>query len=487
MISARSSSDKFRSAFSGFHAFVLLLSLLVLALPRRASGQAAGVPAPGDAPAAPDAPAPVAGPPPAAPPNAEPAPSVAEPSAPPADKPKKHKRQSRDEAEARAAAADPEGNDAEPNAPADEHNEDARKRDKAERKRDKAAKHDLQLKGRIFVLSEVSHRHETVVGSTGALEARDRDALDLSLQSVRFGINYRSPLRFLSAQLELEAAGKLRFKDAFIEAGRTFFVKAGQFKVPSSVFELDSPWTLPLARRGLVHDLMTDWLDIAGRRPGVAIGYHGRGGIKPRLTLGVFQGTTLKGVVPGDRDVKLIDHASMSAQTYAARGEISLWSVTLGAWFEQRVGSTVVADFSHFSTFGLDAELAQPLGNGALRVWLDGSGGESLYVAADKPGRDSSPWFASGRALVGYRFGGLALGDPYIEPFGFVALLDPDTEVVSDFVTEAAVGVAAGFWDRARITLQGELTNGQRNFPSGFLDNQNPDHSSLLLQAGARF
>ena len=351
----------------------------------------------------------------------------------------------------------------------------------------KPAKRDLQLKGRIFALGELSHRHETVVGDSGALVTRNRDALDLSLQSARFGIEYRSPLRFLSAQLELEIAGKPRVKDAFIEAGKRFFVKAGQFKVPSAALELASPWTLPLARRGLIHDLMTDWMDIAGRAPGVAVGYRGKGAFKPKLTLGAFQGTTLKQVAPDDRDVKLIDHASLKAQTLAARGEVSLASVTLGGWYEQRVGSTAVGEFSHFATFGLDAELSQRFEHGALRAWIDGSAGESLYVNSDKPGTDTSPWFAAGRALVAYRFGGLALGDPYLEPFGFFALMDPDTEVAKDFVNEAALGVAAGFWDRARLSLQGEMTNAQRNFPEGFLDNQNPDRLSLLLQAGARF
>jgi hypothetical protein len=354
-------------------------------------------------------------------------------------------------------------------------------------KKHKLAKLGVELKGRVFALSELSHRNETVVGSSGALVTRDRNALDLSLQSARFGLNYQSPLPFLSAQLELEIADNPRVKDAYLLVGKTFFVKAGQFKVPSSAIELESPWTLPLARRGVVHDLMTDWLDIAGRRPGVAIGYHGKGGLKPRLTLGAFQGTTLKSVEPGDRDVRLIDHASLEAQTYAARGELTLAPVTLGAWFEQRVGSTVAAEFSHFSTFGLDAELQHRFAASALRAWVDGSAGESLYVNDDKPGSDPTPWFVSARALVGYRFGGLAQGDPYIEPFGFFALLDPDTEVVSDFVTEAAVGVAGGFWDRLRITLQAEMINGQRNFPTGFLDNENPDHMSLLLQAGARF
>jgi hypothetical protein len=256
----------------------------------------------------------------------------------------------------------------------------------------------------------------------------------------------------------------------------------------SSTFELESPWTLPLVRRGLVHDLMTDWLDIAGRRPGVAVGYRGgKGGLKPRLTLGASQGTVLKEVLPGDRDVVLIDHASLKAQTYAARAEISPGPVKLGAWYEHRVGALTAAEFGHFETFGVDAELNIPFEKSALRAWVDGSAGESLYVTDDKPGSDPYPWFAAGRALVGYRFGGMALGEPYLEPFGFFALMDPDTEVVSDLVTEAAVGVAAGYWDRLRVTLQGEITDAKRNFPNGFLENQSPEHSSLLLQAGARF
>lgn len=464
-------SDSFRGARSVFPS--LSLALCMLGVPRAAAAQAAGARVTTEEAPPPAEPVPAAAGAPAMPPAVVPAAPSSEPAEATPAEPKQHKKHKKHEGAPEPTAA--------PDAPRD----DATPTDKTDKPA--KSKHDVQLKGRVFALAEVSHRRETVGGSTGALEARDRDALDLSLQSARFGVSYRSPLRFLSLQLELEVAGKPRVKDAFLEVGKTFFVKAGQFKVPSATFELESPWTLPLARRGLVHDLMTDWLDIAGRRPGVAIGYKAKGGIKPRLTLGAFQGTTLKQVLPGDRDVRLIDHASMSAQTYAARGEITLAMVTLGAWYEQRVGSTIAADFSHFATFGLDAEVSQRFEHGALRAWLDGSAGESLYVHAGKPATDSTPWFASGRALVGYRFGGLELGDPYVEPFGFFAIMDPDTEVIADFATEAALGVAAGFWDRGRLTLQAEMTDAKRNFPAGFLDGQNPEHMSLLLQAGARF
>ena len=345
----------------------------------------------------------------------------------------------------------------------------------------------LQIKGRVFALAELSNRRETVVSEDGGLEDRDRNALDLSLASARVGFEYHSPLRWLSAELELEMAGKPEVKDAYVLAGKRFFAKAGQFKQPTSALALESPWTLPIVRRGFVHDLLSDWLDVGGRRPGFAVGYRGKGGLKPRITLGAFQGTTLNEVVPGDRDVELIEQAALDAQSIAARAELSLLGVDIGAWYQHRAGGPVIGEFEHYETFGLDATLDEKFEHGGLRLWLDGTVGESFYVAEDKPGDDSTPLFGMARALVGYRFGGVALGDPYVEPFGHFALFDPDLEVVSDFATEAALGVNAGFWDRGRLTLQAERTSGARNFPRGFLDNQDPDRLSLLLQAGARF
>jgi hypothetical protein len=347
----------------------------------------------------------------------------------------------------------------------------------------------LQLKGRVFARAELRHREETIVASSGGLTTREVDSLDLTLASGRFGLEYESPLRWLSAELELEMAGnRPEVKDAYIQAGKRFFAKAGQFKVPTAALELESPWTLPLVRRGLINDLLVDWLDVAGRRPGVVLGFRCKCELKPRIMLGAFQGTTLEqDVVPGDRDVRLIEKAALDAQSYSARGEVKVAGVQLGVWYEHRVGSRQVGEFEHFPTFGLDATYDKTFARSGLRVWLDGGGGKSFYVNAEKPDTDEDPLFLVGRALLGYRFGGVVLGDPYLEPFGFFALLDPDSEVVSDFATEAALGVNAGYWDRARLTLQAEMVNGQRNFPTGFLGNVNPDHLSVLLQAGARF
>lgn len=365
----------------------------------------------------------------------------------------------------------------------DNEKADNEKNDKAE----KAGKHRVKLKARLFGLAELSHRHETVVGPEATLVERDRDALDLSLQSARIGAEYQSPLPWLAAELELELAGKVRTKDAYVEAGKTLYARVGQFKVPAAELELVSPWKVPLVRRGFVHDLLTDWMDVGGRLPGVQLGYRGKGALKPRFSAGAFQGRTLKGVVPGERDTRLIDHASLQAQTFAARGEVTLGGVAIGAWYEQRVGSSEVGQFRHYATFGLDATTDQRLGPGALRFWLDGLGGQSFYVAGSESVNDPKAWFIGGRALVGYRFGGAEQGEPYLEPFGFFGALDPDADITSDLATEVACGVAGGLWDRARLTLQAETTHAKRNFPTSLLEHQEPDHRSVLLQAGARF
>jgi hypothetical protein len=259
----------------------------------------------------------------------------------------------------------------------------------------------LQVKGRVFALAELQHRSETVVNTSGGLTTRDVNSLDFSLASARFGIEYRSPLRWLSAELELEIADRPEVKDAFILAGKRLFAKAGQFKLPTAALELESPWTLPLVRRGLVHDLLTDWLDVAGRRPGLALGYRGKGGLKPRLTLGAFQGTTMTDVVPGDRDVALIEKASLKAQSLAARAELRLAMVDVGAWYEHRVGSKVFGEFSHFPTFGLDATVDQTFDGGGLRVVVDGGGGQSHYEQAHKQGVGEEPLYLFGRDHVG--------------------------------------------------------------------------------------
>jgi hypothetical protein len=335
-------------------------------------------------------------------------------------------------------------------------------------------------------MAAVTHRRDRVVEPDLNVAERNVNALDLSVKRARVTAELKSPLPWLTGQIEFEVAHKPLLRDAYAQAGERWYVRAGQMKLPASALEMESAWKLPLARRDVLHDVATDWLDVAGRQPGILFGYRSKGALKPRLMLGAFQGTTLKQVAPGERDVALIDKVSLSAQTFAARAELAPGGFKLGAWYEHRVGSPTFLQVSHYQTFGADLSFDKSLGRGALRAWLDGMGGESLYATSD-PSSSGRAWFAGARALLGYRYPQVDVGQGYVEPFALAGALDPDLRVKSDVLGQVSLGVAAGFWDRARLGFQLELTRAERNLPSAIFYGRPADQLSWLLAAGAKF
>jgi hypothetical protein len=347
----------------------------------------------------------------------------------------------------------------------------------------------IQLKGRVFALAALQRqeRVEATGGPNGEAALAGYNSLDLSMNSVRIGLEYEAPLRWISAVAELELTGRPELKDGYVQArGQHFFARMGQFKLPVSAIDTESPWTLPLVHRGFMHDLLTDWLDVGGRRPGAMVGWRGRGGLRPRFMVGAFQGTVQSGVGPNDRDVDLLEEHSLEAQSYVARAQFEPADVQLGVWYEHRVGSSSAQDPKpkHYPTGGLDAVVDRVLPGGGIRAWVEATAGTSWYEHAQKADDDEDAIFVEARALVGYRFGGTVDEAPYVEPFGFFGVLEPDTDVKKDMAWEAAVGLNAGFWRRARLTLQGEIQRGQRNFPADYLYGASPDRMGLLLQAG---
>lgn len=375
---------------------------------------------------------------------------------------------------------------------AEGENDPEKKKGKKEKNRDHAsvrtAAGRLQIKGRVLTLAELRNQERQVINGA-VLSMEPTTSLDLSIASARIGLEYEAPVRWLTAVAELELRGKPSLKDGYAQArGEHFFVRAGQFKLPVSAIETESTWTLPLVRRGFVHDLLTDWLDVGGRRPGVLVGVRGKGGLRPRFVVGAFQGAALSALPSrGERDTDPIQERSMDAQSLVARAQFEPADIQIGAWYQYRVGSKTTGAFTHYFTAGLDAVVDHVLSGGGIRAWVEGTVGSSWYEHRDKPADEKDAAFVSGRALAGYRFGGTVDDAPYVEPFGFVGVLEPDTDVRSDLAVEGAVGVAAGFWRRARVTLEGQLVSVQRNFPNGtngYLPDEDPDHQSLLLQAG---
>jgi hypothetical protein len=359
---------------------------------------------------------------------------------------------------------------------------------------------EFSVKGRVYVLAEL-RRHEREVYDQNTLQAETEHphTLDFSIPTARVSLKYQSPLPWLSAEVELEAADGPDMKDAYLLAkDRHFSAKVGQFKMPVSAYAMASLFDLPVARRGLLHEILNDWLDVGGRHPGILLGARGRGGIKPSVSLGAFQGRVLQEeIAPGDRNTdpialrQISPESYLDGQSYVLRAGVELAdALDLGAYYEHRVGSAVVNEFDHYLTAGVDAVLDVVFGGAGLRLWADGIVGESWYEHGEKAADDDDALFVAGRLCAGLRFGGMEPDQTYVEPFGLLSVLEPDTEVVSDFVYEAALGVNVGYWDRARLGLQGEIAKSQRNFPSGgtgYFGGRKPDHLSLLLQAAVSF
>ncbi len=340
-----------------------------------------------------------------------------------------------------------------------------------------AGKSPLVFKGRIF--SRLAFEKIDGGASDGSL--------DLSVPSARLGFRYKATdVLFIETEVDLSSSPIL--KDAIIEGKWTWVsVTAGQFKVPISSIEMESPWKLPMARRGLLHDLLVDQMQIAGRRPGVAAEvYIGRGVLSPRLTVGAFQASYWdpKG------SFKFAKEASLHNQSLAARLRLGSKRLEVGLNGELRSFlSDGMKAYNRFWTAGGDVTLDLSVWGYGLRAWVEGLAGSTWMDA--KLWDDTFSTFLSARAIVALRIGGGTKGDGYVEPFATFGVLDPDRSVDRDVITEAVVGLNVGHWRRLRLTLQGEWIRVGINKP-GYLagEGRGPvaaDATNVVMQVGAAF
>lgn len=346
------------------------------------------------------------------------------------------------------------------------------------------------VKGRVFAGLALRHRADRrIVDDNGMPQTTDIDSLDIVLDSARLSLLYQSLDRWLSAEVEVEVSDpdQVELRDAYMEAEQGFFsAKAGNFKLPGSAIELESAWTLPSPRRGFVNELLEGYLDVAGRRPGVQVKLRADGGIEPTLVLGVFQGSVVVDHVGDDRDTELLQEASLDAQSWAARGQIELGKLDLGVFFEHRVGSPAPLRTEHYPVVGADAVFDEELGDVGLRLWLDGQVGESFYRHVDAI-EDGDPWFLAARAIAAVRYGGTKDEMPYSEVFVAGGMLDPDLDVTADWARELSGGFNFGYWDRARLTLEGFISDTSRNFPDGYFGGPQGETVGANVIAGVVF
>jgi hypothetical protein len=351
----------------------------------------------------------------------------------------------------------------------------------------------FELKGRVLTRAEFDRRDTVVLENTdGGLVpvARKVNSLDLSVPSARVSLHYRAPMEWLTAVAEVDIAGRPDMKDGYVQARTAnITVRAGQFKVPVSAMEATSPWVLPMVRRGLLNDVLTERMDYGGRRPGVIVGFRDRSiGLHPRLTVGAFQGSYLANdPAPRERDTDLLNAMKFPGQSFVARAEVEILGADVGAYYENRIGAPNTLYTYRYWTAGADIYYDHVFYNGGLRFWLEGMTGSSWYEHASKAPDNKDATFAAARALVAYRFGGTTDEAFYVEPYALGSGLDPDAQVTSDILWEGVVGVNVGYWRRARLSLQAEINKGQRNFPAGFFVGPPPDRQALILQAGVAF
>jgi hypothetical protein len=362
-----------------------------------------------------------------------------------------------------------------------------KKKDKEGAADGEAAEPRVEFKGRVFARAGYFNYGEglDIDGNPKTIQG-----LRLTVPSARFGLKAK-PLDWVTVNLELDIAGnRPEMKDGFVQAkNKPFMVRAGQFKTPALAIFIESPWTLPVVRRGIINDILLDQFQLSGRRPGAIAQWQGGGSLDPQVTLGAFQGSQW-----ATDEFEYVGERTFFGQSPMGRLSITPGGVELAAWGQMRVFPAVTEppqmDPWRFWAAGLDVTADHTFASGGLRYWIEAVTGSSWLDEA--PQDDTFTTFYAGRALLAFRLGGVNEGDRFFEPYVMVGAVEPDTNVDGDLIWEAKVGINVGHWRNTRLTLEYEMAEFGDNIPT-FLhdpaDGPTPfaDSKAVLLQAGAAF
>ncbi|MBZ4417243.1 porin [Myxococcus sp. RHSTA-1-4] len=320
--------------------------------------------------------------------------------------------------------------------------------------------------GSVEVSGRISVREAVDAPRGGAWEG------GLSIPAARLELTYRLQKR-LRAVVELDVRGEL--KDAFVwlNLSHGFAVRAGQFKIPLSLVELESTRRLPLVRRGLVRDVLDDALGMSGRSPGAQAEWK-CGDCGLALLAGVYQSRDVDDDVALDKGLGLMP---------AVRATWDLGRLEVGASaLYQPTASSVAGSGSGWMS-GLDASHSLSLGVGALRTWAEVRVGRSPLLT----GTQGS--LLTGRLLTAFRIGGVDTGRAYVEPFVMVSALDPDLQSPDDSIWEGTGGFNVGLWKQWRLQTQFEVRRTGASFPLLLrsLDGSLVSRRALLVQMEVGF
>lgn len=325
----------------------------------------------------------------------------------------------------------------------------------------------LEVSGRVVV-------RETLGPAGEREEARAPWAGRLSLHSARVGAKYR--LDDVRVEVEAELEGKPHLRDAYVllDTGWGTALRAGQFKAPFAAIALESSWTLPIVERGRLDELLVDGLQLGGRRPGAQAEWAGRTGVRPRVQIGMWQGSGYDGDPREDETSEAI------GETAGARFSVRPGPLELGLSGAWRVAQpTPVAEFERFWAAGADLRVETA---SRVRAWVETGTGSSW--ADEDPADGKEAIFGYGRMVAAWRIGGVSRGAPYVEAFGSSGILDPDFVVKDDFVIENAVGLNGGRWKRWRGQVQLGTSRASRNAPASLMNGEPDVRRAVLVQIG---
>lgn len=342
---------------------------------------------------------------------------------------------------------------------------------------DSGVEEKLEKKTEAQLPFEISGRFEAreSVGTRRG-ETRGPWTGETSLARAEVGIGWKH--ENVKVVVEADLADEAEIKDAWarLDLGAAA-VRAGRFKMASTGLESESSWTLPTATRGDLHDALEDALQISGRRTGVSVSTRSKSKLRPEAMLAAWQ------ALGADGDPRRGGDSDLFGQCAGARASISPGPVTAGAFaawrsVEPYLGSQPERHWAGGADVALDLDAG-------LRAWVEGFAGSSpLTFEAD----DARATFAGARAVLGWKIGGAKKDAAFVEPFAMAGALDPDLETRADLMTEIALGVNAGRWDRWRVQLQVAETRLESNLPASIAERAEiADRRTALLQMGVSF
>ncbi len=355
------------------------------------------------------------------------------------------------------------------------HKADKAKGDDPKSKKKKKKKK-LEFGGRVFVRSALT--------KGGA--APDPVAQN-TLNSARVKTEYRS--HGVRAEIEAEIAGKPRIKTAYgqlrlHDSGPKLDVRAGNFKMPFSAIQLASIWTLPMADRGLLDNVLGKRLQLTGRAVGVMMILELPGDWHPELDVGVFQGTDDVGNAL----------AAPAQDRFGQDGVVRLAAkpthgISIGMAGSVRSGELLAAPIVVRQGYAgeIDATIDVDTHPGRLRTWVEAMIGTSWLVGGMIPSHTLTR-FHELRGIVSWRLGGTGHRDRYVELYGLAGQLDPDRIVTGDRVVELTGGISYGASEVWRVQAEAEVWRIGANAPLGIAEFAvaPSNTTTFLVQLGVR-